>query len=210
MRRTELISYSAGLTPVSGVFASVKSREKSVADKYKTWTESFLASTADMERETLTIHQRMDLSNPAIMPSIDWDSSVYWHLMRNLHTNKFSPMSLDSLGDYLIPFPAINEKFLPKIDDALTFLNMKIERSVEGIFFNLKGTPGRSPGFVVDMRIVIPEYDRELEREIYHALAEIISKSPELSFDAHVIASKKRKLQDFLPHGYNRYVVWSG
>lgn len=211
MSETEIISHPAELTPVSGVSASVKLGEKSVADTYETGTGSFLASsTSDMEGEILTIPQRLDLSRPLIMQSIDWHSSVYWHLMKAFYVSKVSPITLVSMGSYQMPFPTINEKFLPKIDDALRFLNMKIESSVEGIFFKFKGSPERPPGFVVDMRIVIPEYNREVEREIYHVLADMIRKNPRLLFDAHVIASKERKLQDFLPHDYNRYIAWSG
>jgi len=211
LRETEIISHPVELSPVSGVSTSVKTGEKSVADTYKTGTRSFLtSSTSDMEKEILTIPQRLDLSSPLIMQSIDWHSSVYWHLMKVFYVSKVSPITLVSMGNYQMPFPSINEKFLPKIDDALRFLHMKIESSVEGVFFKFKGAPRRPPGFVVDMRIVISEYNREVERQIYHFLADMIRKNPRLLFDAHVIASKERKLQDFLPHDYNRYIAWSG
>jgi len=210
LRSAEFIAHSAGLTPISGVSTSVKHGDKSITDVYRTFTETFLASTSDIERQTLTMPQRLDLSTPAIMQSPDWNDSVYGQLVKALHASRVSPITLVSIGSYQMTSLTIEEKVLLKVDDALRFLNMKIESSVEGIFFNFKGTPGRPPEFVVDMRIVISEYGREVEREIYHALADMIRKNPELLFDAHVIASKKRKLQDFLPHDYNRYIAWSG
>jgi len=163
-----------------------------------------------MEKQTLAIPQGLDLPSSAIRQSTEWKSSVWGRVMKELDTRRVLSINYDSIGDYQAPFPVIDQKFLPKIDDALGFLNMKMAGFIEGIFFNFTGTLRRPPGFVVDVRIIIPEYDRKLEHKIYHALADIIRKNPELLFDAHVIASKGRRIQDFLPYGYHRYITWSG
>lgn len=210
MRYTEFVSPSMELVSVSGVSTSIKPSERALVGMYKTWTESFLDPTSEMERQNLTMPQRIDFSSPAIIQSINWESSFWEHLVKDLNVSKVLPIALVSIGNYQTLFPAIVERFLPKIDGALGFLNMKIENSVEGIFFNFRGTPRRPPGFVVNMRIVISEYDRELEYKVYDALGKMIRKYPYLLFDAHILASKKRRPEDFLPLGYVQYLSWSG
>ena len=154
--------------------------------------------------------QRLDSPALTIMQSIDWESNAWGLLIKDFYVSKVLPITLVSIGNYQMPFPAIVEKFLPKIGGALGFLNIKIESSVEGIFFDFRGTPRRSPGFVVDVRIVISEYDRELEYKVYGTLRKMIRKYPDLLFDAHILASKKRRPEDFLPSSYVQYLPWSG
>ena len=205
---TEVIHHSLELESILNESCIVESRHASVTDTYETWAKSFLTSTYELKKQPLSESQRSDLSSLPIALDTFWDEGyVQVGSTEVLRFDTVISETWMSIGDQQRTYPIIDEMRLLKTEDALSFLHTRIGKSVEGLFFEFEGTHGRPPGFVVNLRIIVSEYNRELEHEIYRALAEMIRNNPELLFDAHIIASKKKDVGQFLPNSYNKYIV---
>jgi hypothetical protein len=81
----------------------------------------------------------------------------------------------------------------------------KIEK-VGDLYLNIREAYGRTPtGYIIDMRIIIPDSNREIEYSVYAAFGELLRTSSPLLFDLHIIKLKGRKPKEVIPEGFWRY-----
>lgn len=81
----------------------------------------------------------------------------------------------------------------------------KIEK-VEDLYLNIREAYGRTPtGYIIDMRVIIPDSNREIEYSVYSAFGELLRTSSPLLFDLHIIKLKGRKPEEVIPEGFWRY-----
>lgn len=92
----------------------------------------------------------------------------------------------------------------------------KVLRSFKKMIYNIEGTDGlylnmreahdRTPlGYITDIRVVIPDSNRELEYRIYDAFSELLRTSSSLLFDLHIIKLRGRRVEEVIPKGFWRY-----
>lgn len=102
-----------------------------------------------------------------------------------------------------------NVEILLQIDKALASLYRRTKVLAEDLFYDIRSVPpSRSPGFVIDGWIVIPKYDRSLERSIYKELGDVIRSNPNLLFNIHLVARKGKDFSEALPENYQKYNPW--
>lgn len=93
-------------------------------------------------------------------------------------------------------------------DSALQFF----DRRLGGIpaeldfYYGIREVENRPPGYVIDLMIVIPDSNRELEYQIYSALRDLTKEYVDLLFNFRIIRRRGRPLNEIIPEGYQRYV----
>jgi hypothetical protein len=81
----------------------------------------------------------------------------------------------------------------------------KIKNTRE-LYLNIREAYGRTPaGYIVDIRVIIPDSNRETEYQVYDAFGELLEMANRLLFDLHIIKLKGRKLEEVIPEGFWRY-----
>lgn len=81
----------------------------------------------------------------------------------------------------------------------------KIE-GVQALYLNMRGAHGRTrSGFITDMRVMIPDSNRDLEYRIYEVFGDLLRTSRPLLFDLHIIKLRGRKIEEGIPEGFWRY-----
>jgi len=101
--------------------------------------------------------------------------------------------------------------WLVRTEETLREFKQRIDQiqKVEDLYLDLRDAHGRTPtGYIIDMRVIIPESDRETEYSIYAAFGELLRTSSPLLFDLHIIKLKGRKREEAVPEGFWRY-IWS-
>lgn len=105
---------------------------------------------------------------------------------------------------------AIAEKlpWLVKIESTLRGFKESIDaiKEIKGLYLKLREAYGRTPaGYITEIRVVIPESNRQLEYQIYDAFRELLKTSGSLLFDLHTIKLRGRSLDEAIPRGFWRY-----
>lgn len=98
--------------------------------------------------------------------------------------------------------------WLLKTEKALRGFKQKIDRieEIDGVFLKLREAFGRTPaGFITEIRIVIPESNRQTEYQIYDTFRELLEITGSLLFDLHIIKRRGRILEEAVPEGFWRY-----
>lgn len=98
--------------------------------------------------------------------------------------------------------------WLVKTEEILRGFRQRIDKieKVEDLYLNLREAYTRTPtGYIIDMLVIIPDSNREIEYQIYDAFGELLSRSSPLLFDLHVIKLRGRRLEDVIPEGFWRY-----
>jgi hypothetical protein len=81
----------------------------------------------------------------------------------------------------------------------------KIENTRQ-LYLKIREAYGRTPaGYIVDIRVIIPDSNREIEYQVYDAFGELLEMANPLLFDLHIIRLKGRKLEEAIPKGFWRY-----
>ncbi|MCW3985431.1 MAG: hypothetical protein NWE91_03345 [Candidatus Bathyarchaeota archaeon] len=79
-------------------------------------------------------------------------------------------------------------------------------RGIDGLYFNIREAYDRTPsGHITDIRVIIPESNRDIEYKIYDAFGELLRRSRPLLFDLHLIKLRGRKPEEVIPKGYWHY-----
>jgi hypothetical protein len=98
--------------------------------------------------------------------------------------------------------------WLAKTEKALRTFGMRIDtiRDTRGICLSLREAYGRTPaGYIVDVRVIIPDNNRESEYQVYDAFGDMLKMSSPLLFDLHIIKLRGRKIEEVIPEGFWRY-----
>ena len=98
--------------------------------------------------------------------------------------------------------------WLVKTEKALQNFRLRIDNIEEtkDLYLNMREAYGRSPsGYITDIQVIIPEENREVEREIYRAFGELLRNSDQLLFDLHITKLRGRKVEEVIPEGFWRY-----
>ncbi|MEM2970839.1 MAG: hypothetical protein QW270_00235 [Candidatus Bathyarchaeia archaeon] len=105
-----------------------------------------------------------------------------------------------------MPWLVKTEKAIRKFKQEID----KIEKVVD-LYLNIREAYGRTPsGYIIDMRVIIPDGNREIEYSVYTAFRELLRTSSPLLFDLHIIKLKGRKPEEVIPEGFWRYEWTSG
>lgn len=93
-------------------------------------------------------------------------------------------------------------------DLALQFFDQKLGEIPEELdfYYSVREVENRPPGYIIDLIIVIPTSDRELEYQIYGALRDLTIKYVDLLFNFRIIRSRGRPLNEIISEGYQCYV----
>lgn len=97
--------------------------------------------------------------------------------------------------------------WLVKTEETLRRFKQSIDKieKVNDLYLNIREACGRTPtGYIIDMRVIIPDMDRKIEYSVYAAFGELLRTSP-LLFDLHIIKLKGRKPKEVIPEGFWRY-----
>jgi hypothetical protein len=97
--------------------------------------------------------------------------------------------------------------WLLKTENALQDFRERIGKieNTRGLYLNIREAYGRTPaGYIVDIRVIIPDSNREIEYLVYDAFKDLLRTSP-LLFDLHIIKLKGRKPEEVIPEGFWRY-----
>lgn len=98
--------------------------------------------------------------------------------------------------------------WLAKTEEALRSFKGKIEkiREAKGIYLKLREAYDRTPaGYITEIRIVIPDSNRNVEYQIYESFGELLREPNALLFDLHIIRLRGRELEEAVPEGFWRY-----
>ena len=98
--------------------------------------------------------------------------------------------------------------WLKKTEKALRSFKEDTDKikGVEGLFISMREAHNRTPsGYITDIRVTIPDSNRELEYRIYGAFRELLKTSHPLLFDLHLVKLRGRELEEVLPKGFWRY-----
>lgn len=98
--------------------------------------------------------------------------------------------------------------WLIKTDKALREFKERMDKiqKAEDLYLNIREAHGRTPtGCVIDMRVIIPESNPEIEYQVYDIFGELLKTSSPLLFDLHIIKLRGRKLEETIPEGFWRY-----
>ena len=98
--------------------------------------------------------------------------------------------------------------WLVKTEKALQSFRIRIDKIEEtkDLYLNIREAYGRTPsGYITDIQVIIPEENREVEREIYRAFGELLRNSDLLLFDLHITKLRGRKVTEVIPEGFWRY-----
>jgi hypothetical protein len=93
---------------------------------------------------------------------------------------------------------AKQKPWLVKTEMSLRIFKQEIDRidKVENLYVNVREAYGRTPaGYIIDMRVTIPESNRDVEYSIYAIFRELLRTSSPLLFDLHIIKLRGRKAE---------------
>jgi len=77
---------------------------------------------------------------------------------------------------------------------------------IEDLYINIRDAHGRTPtGYIIDLQVIIPDSNREIEYSIYSAFGKLLRTSSPLLFDLHIIKLKGRTPDEVIPKGFWRY-----
>jgi hypothetical protein len=100
-----------------------------------------------------------------------------------------------------MPWLVKTEKLVRGFEETIA----RIE-DTRGLYLNIRDVHGRTPtGYIVDMRVIIPDSNREIEYQVYDAFRELLKTSSPLLFDLHIVKSKGRSLKEIVPEEFWRY-----
>jgi len=97
--------------------------------------------------------------------------------------------------------------WLMKTEKALEDFRERMDKikNTKELYLNIREAYGRTPaGYIVDIRVIIPDSNRETEYSIYDAFKELLRTSS-LLFDLHIIKLRGRKPEEVIPEGFWRY-----
>lgn len=95
-----------------------------------------------------------------------------------------------------------------KTEKALQSFKERMDKVKEtkGLYLNIREAQRRTPsGYITDIRVIIPDSNREIEYQVYDAFGELLRTSSPLLFDLHIIKLRGRKLEEAIPDGFWRY-----
>jgi hypothetical protein len=98
--------------------------------------------------------------------------------------------------------------WLVKTEKALQNFKERIGKikNTRELYLNLRQAYGRTPaGYIVDIRVIIPDGNRETEYQVYDVFGELLKMASPLLFDLHIIKLRGRKLEEVIPEGFWRY-----
>lgn len=98
--------------------------------------------------------------------------------------------------------------WLVKTEENLREFKQRIDNigRIENLYLNIREAHGRTPsGYIMDIRVTIPDANREVEYSVYEAFRQLLAASSPLLFDLHIIKLKGRKAAEVVPIGYWRY-----
>ena len=98
--------------------------------------------------------------------------------------------------------------WLRKTEKALRSFKKRTDKieEIRGLYINIREAHDRRPsGYITEMRVVIPDSNRELEYRIYDTFRELLKNSRPLLFDLHIIKLRDRGLEEAIPEGFWRY-----
>jgi hypothetical protein len=98
--------------------------------------------------------------------------------------------------------------WLVKTEKALQDFGERIDKikNTRELYLNIREAYGRTPaGYIVDIRVIIPDSNREIEYLVYDAFKDLLRTSSSLLFDLHIIKLKGRKPEEVIPEGFWRY-----
>ena len=75
---------------------------------------------------------------------------------------------------------------------------------VEGVFYKVEETPRRPPGFIIQILVVIPDSDRDLEYKVYAALGKLMRDNRKLLIDLHIVKRRGREVGGLIPAGFRQ------
>lgn len=75
---------------------------------------------------------------------------------------------------------------------------------VEDIFYNIEEVPDRPPDFIIEILVVIPDTDKDMEYKIYASLGKLMRSNPEMLIDLHIIKRRGRKIKEVIPPEYQK------
>jgi hypothetical protein len=112
---------------------------------------------------------------------------------------------LNDRAELLAGISSSEAPWIVKTEEALIIFGRATAqiRGVEGLYLNMREAHDRTPsGYIADIRVIIPESNRELEYKIYDAFRELLRSSRPLLFDLHIIKLRGRKPEEAVPEGY--------
>ena len=98
--------------------------------------------------------------------------------------------------------------WLMKTEKALQSFKKRTDKieEIKGLYINLRKAHDRRPsGYITEIRVVIPDSNRELEYQVYNTFRELLKTSRPLLFDLHIIKLRDRRLEEAIPRGFWRY-----
>lgn len=128
------------------------------------------------------------------------------HLITNSINNPFT--LLNETAQFWNKIYSEKKPWLVKTDCVLREFNKKIAliEGIDGTFLQLREAYARSPaGYITEIRVIIPDSNRELEYKIYDAFRELLRTSDYLLFNLHIIKRRGRQIEEVLPEGFWRY-----
>lgn len=98
--------------------------------------------------------------------------------------------------------------WLRKTEELLKNFEQRLDKvgEIRGLYLNIREATGRTPsGYATEIRVIIPDSNRELEYKIYDAFRELLTVSEPLLFDLHIVKQRGRKVEEFMPKEFWRY-----
>lgn len=141
--------------------------------------------------------------------------SCFKDLMKNrlrLHKN-----NLLKLNIYIVPYVQakfdIFKKTTIKKSDTITVsierplitLYKSISQQIDGLFYHVKKVPDREPGYIIQLLIVVPKKNYEVEGRIYKEIGSLMREYPDNLFDFSIVRREDRGIRE-ISEGYKGYV----
>jgi len=76
---------------------------------------------------------------------------------------------------------------------------------MEGFYYSIREVKNRPPGYIIELLIVIPESNREMEYGIYKAIRDLMREYADLLFNFRIIRRRGRLLDEVISEGWQRY-----
>lgn len=77
---------------------------------------------------------------------------------------------------------------------------------IKGLYINIREVhENKPPGYITEIRVIIPNSNRELEYQVYNTFRDLLKTSRPLLYDLHIIKLRDRRLEETIPRGFWRY-----
>ncbi|MGD0496150.1 MAG: hypothetical protein ABSB28_08935 [Candidatus Bathyarchaeia archaeon] len=87
---------------------------------------------------------------------------------------------------------------------AVESFSADLQTNIENVFYNIENDPDHDPGFIIEILVVIPESNRDVEHEVYVSLGKLMRNNSELLFDLHIVKRRGRLTRQVVPPEFRK------